>query len=298
MFTLTKTLTDWITWSSSNVEDEWKTWEQWQRHQPLSHYEKSDIFQYYLTRSPDFKPPQNSCLNGYNKEYYVYCFGDFACLVVSPHTGGDILKYISLLLDIYDTCKGYTRKIKGDPKSISMLRKVVLTKNLTPLKDYDHNTYCYPYNTLHAHTVSQYSLSTLIMRLISHYLSQTAPKGYYQNISVSLCKQAYDNSIFGAVVTPRKNSSIIPSLPISIPVTKATTEEVHGYSWPANPPIGFNGKDIPKCLRCKICTRVCENIWGKFDVCIDCHLKRICSTCSKAAVIIATDGLPKCHEHT
>lgn len=291
MHTLTKTLTNWITWSN-NTEDEWTTWEQWQRHQPLSHYEKSDIFQYYLTRSPDFKPPQNSCLNGYNQEYYVYCFGDFACLLVSPHTNGDILKYIDLLLDIYDTCKGYTRKIKGDPKSIAMLRKVLMTKNLTLLQNYNYNPYCYPYNTIHAHTVSQYSLSTLIMRLVAHHLSQTGPKEYYPGILLSSCKQAYDNVTFGTPLTPRKSTSTISSSAINIPIAKPKPEEIHGYSWPAN-----NTRDMIKCLRCKICTRICENIWGKFDVCIDCHLKRICSTCGAVAVIIDTDGLPKCHEH-
>lgn len=330
MFTF-KTLTDWITWKHGTTEDEWITWEEWQRQQPPSHYEKSPIFQHYLMKRPNFQPPQNSCLNGYNREYYVYCFGDFTALIVNARSGGDIIQYIGLLLDVYDVCKGRSRSITGDPNCIAVLRKVILTQSLEFLKRYNFTSHCYPHKRLHAHTVVQYSLSTLIMRLVCHYLSQAGPKGYYPGISFPLCKEAYDECIFGSPVTmiasysSRQQTSSHPSntLQVSAPininspsclnihnigrikkdeetdthkeetVTKPIDikpDDIHGYSWPRNP---------SKCLRCKICTRVCENFWGKFDTCMDCHLKRICSICGTAAVIITPDdNLPKCHEHS
>lgn len=349
MFTF-KTLTDWITWKHGTTEDEWITWEEWQKHQQPSHYEKSPIFQHYLGKRPNFQPPQNSCLNGYNREFYVYCFGDFAALLVNARSGGDIIQYIGLLLDVYDVCKGRSRSITGDPNCIAVLRKVVLTQSLEFLKRYNFTSHCYPHKRLHAHTVVQYSLSTLIMRLVCHYLSQAAPKGYYPGISLPLCKQAYDECIFGSPVnmivsnssrlqSPLHSQSSLPSqnpLQVSAPIninshnssnaynihnigrikrdegtdihkegmvnhkeeTTITTtkpidikpDDIHGYSWPRNP---------SKCLRCKICTRVCENFWGKFDACMDCHYKRICSMCGTAAVIITPDdNLPKCHEHS
>lgn len=289
MLTLTKAITDWILWSRPSVDDEWITWEEWQRHQRPSHYEKSDLFQYYLTKRPQFQPPQNSCLNGYNQQYYVYCFGDFSALLVNPRGGGDIVQYINLLLDVYDVCKGFARKmVRGDPSSIAILRKVALTQNITPLTKYNFEPHCYPYNKIHAHTVAQYSLSSLLMRLVSHYLSKTGPKGCYPNILIPLCKQAYDEKVFG-IPAIAGDSSVPSSPPITIPQpSKPKSDELRGFSWPMNP---------GKYLRCKSCNRVCENLWGNFEACIDCYFKRICSICGLAAVIITTDGLPKCCSH-
>lgn len=286
MLALAKTLTDWITWTNTTAQDEWNTWEEWQRYRQPSHYEKSDIFQYYLSVRSNFQPPTDSCISAYNSKYFIYCFGDFASLLVNPHGGGNILDYITLLLDVYDVCKGLSRRIKGDPNCIYLLREVVMKRKLDHLQRYNFDQHDYPYNIIHGHTVAQYSLSTLIMRFIAHYLSQTSTRGYYPNILSSSCQEAYTNCNFGAPVmlsTPKG------SAPISIiQPQKSKPEEIRGSSWP---------QDYSKCYRCKVCTRMTENIWGKFDTCVDCHLKRICSVCGSQAVIISNDGLPKCSFH-
>ena len=301
--TVTKTLVDWINWTQSDVRDEWNTWEEWQRCQPATHYERSDIFQYYLLHRHNFVPPRNSCLVGCNAEYYVYCFGDFASPLVTPHSNGDILEYIRLLLDVYDVCKGIRRRlrVKGDPSGISILRRAVVTQTLDTLKACDFTVYDYPYERIHAHTVAQYSLSTLIMRLVSHHLNQTAPKGLYPSILISKCKEALDNHNFGIpAITTSGNLPQIPVISPSIPIVqpiKTRLDEIKGCSWPRGAPTLHLARDPSKCLRCKVCSRVAENLWGEFNACLDCHIKRICSICGAPAVIITPEGLPKCHAH-
>jgi hypothetical protein len=278
-----KTITNWITRTNTSAQDEWTTWEEWQRHQYPSHYEKSDIFQYYLSSRPQFQPPKYSCVTGYNSKYYIYCFGDFAALLVNPHGGANIIEYFSLLLDVYDICKGCSRRVIGDPIGIAILREVIIKRKLDPLQKCDFNNYAYPYNKIHAHTVTQYSLSTLIMLLVSNYLNHIATRGHYPSINSSLCQKAYDECIFGSPIALPTTSS-----PVTIQQIKPKNEETHGFSWP---------RDQASCLRCKTCSRVTENIWGNFDSCLDCHLKRICSICGGQAVIITTDGFPKCAIH-
>lgn len=301
MFTVAKILTDWIIWNRNNVEDEWATWGEWQRQQSSTHYEKSDLFQYYLSRRPNFLPPETSCLNDYHREYYVYCFGDFASLIVNPHSGkskiSDIIRYISLLLDIYDVCKGTARKVRGDPSGIALLRRVVINRDLEALHKYNFQSHCYPYDKIHAHTVAQYSLSTLLLRLLSHYLNTTVMKHPY--IAISMCKQAYDKHTFG-IIANAQSRPISSSSPINIPSNKHKTDDLHGHSWPKKPdnlePINKTINSTKR-LRCQICTRICENVWGNFNTCIDCYLKRVCSVCGVNAVVITADGFPKCTAH-
>lgn len=293
-----KTLAEWIHWTSRPVQEEWASWEEWQRKQSPSHYEQSAIFHEYLKQRAYFQPPQNSCLKGCNPEYYVYCFGDFAVLIISPHSGGstnDIMDYISLLLDVYDVCKGaLIRGIKGDPAGITMLRNVVISRSLNVLQSYNFGPSCYPYERIHAHTVAQYSLSTLIMRLVAHYLNHNGLKGQYPSITVGMCKSAFERRAFGNPIATSVVMSA-PSTPITIPtLSKPKQDEIHGYSWPRNQ----TKRNPPSYLRCKICTRMAEGLWGDFEACIDCHLKRICSICKAPPTVIAADGLPKCNNHT
>jgi len=285
-----KTLTNWITGTNISVQDEWNTWKDWQRHQASSHYEKSDIFQYYLSYRPEFQPPRYSCIDAYNSQYYIYCFGDFASLLINPNGTGNLIDYFSLLLDVYDICKGYSRRLTGDPACISMLRKVITKRKLDPLQKCDFNQYGYPYNEIHAHTVSQYSLSTLIMLLVSNYISNVTVRGHYPNINVNLCQKAFENCVFGS---PIVLSSQKTSMPITIQqqlLPKPKVEDKHGFSWPRD-------QASTSCLRCKNCNRITENLWGNFQACLDCHLKRICSVCGHQAVVIALDGFPKCNNH-
>lgn len=279
------TLSNWIPWASSVPQDEWNTWVEWQKNQPLTLFEQSDIFKYYLSRRPNFQPPQYSCITLYNNKYYVYCFGDFTALLVNPNGGGNATDFINLLIDVYDVCKGYTRRLTGDPIGIAILRDVINKRSLGPLQNHDFTQYNYPYDVIHAHTVAQYSLSTLLMRLTSHYMSHMCTMGYYLGISVQKCQKTMDKNTFGKpdIIISNKSSSSI-----SIQQQKPKSEDFRGHSWP---------RDQVTCLRCKSCNRVTENIWGKFDACIDCHLKRICSVCGNQAVIIGIDNFPKCYHH-
>ena len=278
-------------WSKTNIKDEWDTWEIWQSSQPFTHYSKSDVYQYYLLSHPQFQPPQFSATTGPKSIYYIYCFGEFAALLINPScnpnhlytTINNIYDYCNLLLDFYDTCKGTTRRITGDPPSISVLREVLRIKSTVPLHAHDFHQYNYDYTILHGHTVAQYSLSTLIMRFIGNYMHQISPHGNYPFISSAKCEKAYRNSSFGNT----SKEVIVKTQPINIP-KKSIIEEGRSYSWP---------RDSITCSRCQICNRVSENLWGDFNSCLDCHMKRICSKCSIPAVVIGSDNLPKCSLH-
>lgn len=279
-----KTITDLINWSNTSQEEEWATWLEWQRNQPALHYEKSDVFQYYIKNNVNFQPPRYSCITSQYSKQYIYCFGDFACLLVNQHGGGNIVEYFSILLDIYDTCKGSGRRIvKGDPEGIKLMREVIRKKSIHPIKNHNFKQYNYDYGMIHAHTVAQYSLSTLLMRLASHYMSYLMIQGDYYAITLQICQKSYDKTIFGEILS---NTNVVTK-PIDIPI-KSTSDSGRPLSWPIDPAGG---------IRCKTCSRVTENIWGKFESCLDCHLKRICSDCGMQAVIIGNDTLPKCYYH-
>jgi len=277
-------LVEWITWKKGSVEEEWNTWEVWQRHQTPLHYEKSELFQYYLSQRPEFKKWIDSHSHGYGSKYYSYCFGEFACLIINSHINMNITDYFILLLDIYDICKGYSRRITGDPNGIIIIREVINKKNLIPLQQHDCSQYNYPYDVIHGHTVVQYSLSTLIMRLAIHYMNRIIGENY-QPIFVNICEKAYNNHNFGDPIIRIKQ---YVSEPINISFKNKHTEDTRSYSWP---------QDSSTCLRCKNCDRITENVWGNFHSCLDCYYNNICSICSKKMVIIGLDGLPKCLEH-
>jgi hypothetical protein len=282
-----KTLTDLIQWTNSTQVNEWDTWIEWQKNQPISHYEKSEIFQYYLSYHPNFQPPRYSCIAGNNNRLYVYCFGDFATLIVNPQGGGNVVEYFEVLLKIYDNCKGTSRRFTGDPVGISLLRNVVQTRSLFHVQNHDFAQYNYDYGVIHGHTVAQYSLSTLLLRFVSHYMSHVTVKGNYFAISINACQKAYTKCIFGEPRTATHTNSKAMDIPSrSTPIT--SIQDLRPLSWP---------RDNVTCIRCKTCTRVTENIWGKFEACLDCHLKRICSECGLPAVIIGVDSFPKCSHH-
>lgn len=273
-----KTFTNWV--SFPNNIDSWETWEYWQKSQQKTHFEYSDIFAYYLSKRPQFKTPRFSYALSQQSKYYIYCFGDFTALLLSTQCSSNVIDYFTLLLDFYDVCKGTTRRLSGDPSGILCLRHVVAGHTLVPLQDHDLKQYLYDYTKIHAHTVAQYSLSTLLMRFASHYMNCLSIKGTYAAIELQYCQKTYDSGIFGEV--EKKNIT----KPLAI--NKPNIEEMKASSWPRND---------SSSLRCKVCQRVCENLWGKFNTCLDCHLKRVCSVCSIQAVIISLDGLPKCEQH-
>lgn len=307
-----KTLSELVTWTTTTPQNEWNTWIEWQRQQQPTHYEKSNVFQYYLSMRPIFRPPLNSCagLNDSDK-YYIYCFGDFASLLVnlkdpiSDDYLNGIVEYIRLLLDVYDVCKGYLRRLKGEPNCITMLRTFTQNRSLFLLQDYDYSPFEYPYTSIHAHTVVQYSLSTLIMRFVTHYLNHIF-QDYYPRILLEYCQESYNNYIFGTIAIPPKIQR--QSKPIDNIQQSKTKNNIQVASCPNTTNtckiLDIMSKttvdDIKKPTeysRCQTCTRITETTWGNFNACLDCHLKRICSICGSQATIISSDGLPKCTKH-
>lgn len=286
MFNTLSNLIAWTT-TSTSTQDEWNTWEVWQRGQPNNHYEKSDIFQYYLNYRPDFRIPEYSAIDGPHSKAYRYCFGDFTPLVINSSGNCDIVAYCNVLLDIYDVCKGITRRLKGDPTAITLMREIVMKRNLTSLHNRDFQKYCYDYGSIHAHTVAQYSLSTLLMRLLTNYLYFACNKTFFPHIEFDICEKAHNSKIFGYRIEKVESSR---SIPVSIPIANVIqNDEKTSSSWPRDP-MSFS--------RCHACKRVTENKYGQFNACIDCHLKRICSVCGTTPVVIITDdNLPKCKDH-
>lgn len=301
-----RSITDWINITNSNPEDEWKAWEDWQKRQPLSHYEKSDIYNHYINSRPLFTIPDQSCVTSFDKIYYEYCFGEFTAFILSPKSQGqNIMNYFKLLLDLYDTCKGFSRRLTGDPNSIAILRESVKENNLTILNNHNYSPYEYDYTILHAHTVAQYSLSTLIMRLVSHGLRVISMRTSFPEICVNKCKYAYSLRIFG---TPKdesvdhiarnnhnqnyNNNRNIISAPIDINNNNNNNKnEPCGYSWPIDPNME---------LKCKQCGRITERRYGKHDSCLDCYSRRVCTVCgSKAIVMIKcfNQSYPRCELH-
>jgi hypothetical protein len=275
-----KTITDILFWTNNNTQDEWKSWEEWQNKQDKKHFEKSELFQYYLSCRPYYQIPKNSFITDLNNsKYYSYCFGDFVGLIVNPD-GCNAIKYISLLLDVYDVCKGFTRRVKGDPEGITLLREVITKNNLAILDKHNFTQYLYPYTNIHAHTVTQFSLSTFLLRILLHYMSFIKINIYDSSISLSLCKKTYDNKYFGNNFNNVSNN-------IHIINKNTKNSDTRSFSWP---------RDTSGSLRCRSCCRITENTWGDFDACLDCHLRRICSVCGQKAIIII-DDLPKCYNH-
>jgi hypothetical protein len=273
-----KTIKDLI-WTA-NTQDEWKSWEEWQDKQDSKHYEKSELFRYYLSCRPYYQISKNSVVKDIdNNKYYKYCFGDYVELIVNPDRC-NVITYITLLIDIYDVCKGLTRRLKGDPEGILILREVIAKNNLSILDKHNLNQYLYPYNKLHAHTVVQFSLSTFLLRILVHYLSFIKLNIYDSAITLSKCKSSFDTKIYGSPVFIISNN-------IDIINSTIRSKDIKSFSWP---------RDTSLALRCKFCCRITENIWGNFSSCLDCHLNRICSICGQKAIIIIND-LPKCYNH-
>lgn len=186
-------------------QEQWAHWEKWQLSQPSSHFESSHVLQSYLAQYPHVKCNESflgsntSNTSNTSNIYstYAYCFGNFTILLSIPSGPGNVLEYVALLLEIYDFCKGLGRRIAGDPVGISTLRMALTQKTVEPIQLLDFSEYDYPYATLHAHTVAEFSLSTLILRLVSNYMSYTNVWGKnFSMIEYPICQNSYDNNVF------------------------------------------------------------------------------------------------------
>ena len=62
--------------------------------------------------------------------------------------------------------------------------------------------------------------------------------------------------------------------------------------------ITSNSWPVTKQIKCIKCARLTEGTWGKFGYCLDCHLKKACSSCgADAQGKSENDDMPKCSFH-
>lgn len=257
------------------ASDNFKFWLEWQSHQLASHFIDCP-----LQNVIPIKP-------GYKNLYTKYCFGCFDNLIYLPEHC-DAIRYLILLLSVYDQCKGYLRTVKGDPVGITLIRKVIKNNNLDFLYEHDFKLYDYNYTKLHANTVCYHSLSTLILFLVSNYMHfKSYNSDIFPHIDIDLCKNAYNNKIYGdiAFIHNHKKSDAIK--------IKSKDDIINNnkpcHSWP-----GVNNV-LPN--KCEHCNRVCENFWGKSKHCLDCHLYKVCIVCGGELFCIGKDNYPRCVLH-
>lgn len=271
--------------TSSNLstvyQDEYASWKLWQNKQTMSHYTHSDLYQYFMTCNPNIILEDTFG----NNKYYKYCFGDFTKFISYNNNSKDPITYLTLLLLLYDTCKGITRKI-SDPTGIAILRSSVNKRRFDELRTIDYSIYDYKYYEIHAHTIVQYSLSTFIMFLIGNFFQNTFFDKVLPYIDQERCKIAHKNQVFGDILlTPVK---MITSDIVTIP-SKTEDSTVSD---------GFSPRSWQDHINCSACNRKTERTWGNFKLCLDCHVKNKCSVCCGTAMFISpNDNLPKCYQH-
>lgn len=279
-----------------SVQDDKPAWVEWQRRQPPSHFHSSPIFDYYLTSHPQFIV-SNQALSQISPsgKYISYCFGVFADLMFGIEVSMSLAAYCNIILDIYDSCKGYSRLLKGDPQCITQIRNYLRDRNHHILNQHLLSPYIYDYEYIHAHTVAQYSLSTLLMCMLGNFMYH---KGLIRDINFLIdplrCQQAYIALRFGP-----SSSDIKASAPITIPCP--ITSAIKPSSLPTTfKPSSWPDEALKGALltyKCSKCSCVSEKLWGPFLLCLDCHVRKYCSECCDIAIVITADGLPKCNLH-
>ncbi len=283
-------ITNYVIGSKYSCEE----WRKWQATRALAHYTSSDTFKYYVTQKPN-TISSISNVDGYSaisinaitiyQAYYDYCFGDFSVLLISPQGGeSGVIKYATMLLELYDVCKGYSRKLFGDSLFISALREFTVTKDCNTLAKFPYVDYNYDYSEIHAHTVAVFSLTSLIALLMKNYIGHYDPQYKLETISHSLCAKAYNESVFGFIKPSLKMQQA--SAVINIPKLNQEFKLEKCKTWPQI-----------SSIKCKRCFRLTEGSWGKFNVCIDCYVKRVCASCGAEAHEIGNNKLPICSFH-
>lgn len=297
------TLSEYIGFGNAEIpvpDREENTWTVWQDRQTVDHYHKSALFNYYLKYQPLFTVPKYTVIGSISEPYYRYCFGDFTTLMAVARSNTYIFEYIHLLLDVYDICKGYLRKLSGDPVGISLLRESYKSRSVDKLVTHDFRLYKYNYDKIHAHTISQFSLSTLILVLMSNYLSHLHLNNNIIYICLGDCKTSYTELRFG-ISRPlnalRSTSPIDIYVKDNLEIATIGNNIPRGYSWPGTINTQFSPSKINSC---RICSRYTEKLWGDFNSCLDCHKTKICSICgceNVVAINFCTDNYPKCIRH-
>lgn len=269
---------DWFNTYLVSNETPFQNWLTWQNKQSHSHFVSS---------------PWASFINkktGQRNPYTRYCFGDFDNLIYQPEQVSDI-NYITLLLDVYDKCKGYKRTLVGDYEGITLMRNALLEKKLDHLYTFDFTPYDYPYSQIHAHTVAYHSLTTLILFFLANYLHlKSYNHDRYPSININLCKNAYNSKVFGDIAYVISNSALVPKTQ-NITIQKPKDSARPCNSWPG--PVNNN------LLKCSHCKCVCENYWGNHKHCLNCHLFRTCLVCGSDTIfsVSSKDGYGRCILH-
>lgn len=139
------------------IEEKWKKWMQWQTNNfdqinncPTIDYYNENYFQ----------------INDCKDSIFYKNFGRFSYFLENKESS------ILDLIHLYDSCKGYARYFTGDPTYIKLIKQYSITNNDKLLNEINFDEFFYDYKKIHAHIVSLFSLSTLVMRMISYHLAK------------------------------------------------------------------------------------------------------------------------------
>ncbi|HSW76425.1 MAG TPA: hypothetical protein VLG50_05245 [Candidatus Saccharimonadales bacterium] len=266
------------------AQQNFKMWQEWQNKQDSQHYLTS-ISSLYINQKANRK-----------NIYHCYCFGDFENLIYTPEQCNEI-DYISMLIHVYDNSKGYLRSVKGDIVGIKMLRTILVDQNMDPLYHFDFAPYMYPYDQIHAHTVAYFSLSTIILFLVSNYMHiKSYNADQFPSININLCKNAFTTKVFGDIsyTVSRNNIPIVQKQSANIDIESVKNKDAVRvcHSWPG----ANHAAPINRCTNCKA---VCENYWGTHKHCLNCHLYKVCFICGSDAVFSVSnrDNFLRCRLH-
>lgn len=270
---------------SEESEDDFKNsdfWEAaivWQKKQDREHFTVCKIYNNYLLIGDKYNLPENNVTKSVHSKYYYYCFGNFSSFISNDLTFEEVRGTIRSLLNLYDTGKGYSRIILGDPEHITLLKSIVNIYTMQGLREYNFSKFMYDYGKIHAHTMAQYSLSTLIMLITSHLVNMLLKKetGKYDAkniISSQICKNSYDNKVYQEFEYFFKENNSLTSL------TSST-------SWPKSV---FN---------CSNCGQICDKLWGDHNCCLNCHINVVCLKCGTNVGIRKNNisSYPYCEDH-
>lgn len=268
-------------WNPADPSCEWDTWSTWQAQRDDAHFVAFDAYLAFFRAQPEsFFPP--SCVSsGSDAKFFWYAFGVFTPLIVAkPLTPSQALSFGASLLALYDANKGYARLFTGDPPGIAHLRACVSAQNLSLLRSYDYAPYAYDVSQLHAHTVAQFSLSSLVLFILSHSLHRSGAA--VPHVDPALLRDAYARKAFCKVL---KNSAV------------ASFWDPH-----ADRPFIYSGAcsrwDVDTKFACSRCKRLSETLWGHYQLCLDCYKTKACYVCGDSQVAsINDDGFPRCSEH-
>lgn len=241
---------DWLirTIFPQSKEEDWVIW---QKNQPESHFESCITWtQYSDIHKGKVFIPKSSVVKQDSQNYYRYCFGDYANLVIcGPLDKEDESAYYRSLIGLYEVGKGPLRIVKGETNEIKKLRDAVKDGNFRSLAEIDFKSFKYDYNKIHAHTVVSYCLSRLIMFLVSNALFWTY-NDPVPHIEEDLCRKSCENTLI------HKNfylgeEKIKRTEPINMKARENTDNLLLPKSWSSSK----SPKSWPSEYRCEECKK-------------------------------------------